>query len=243
MLILRSALFNLVFYATLIVMMILGAPTLLVGRPAIMRISGLWAKISLGLLRMICGTRIEVRGREHLPQQGYILAAKHQSFLDICAMIAALPEFTFILKRELMWLPLFGWYLSRSEQIAIDRGRGRAALAKVTSAAAAALARGRPVFIFPEGTRRPPGAEPKYKYGVALIYATAGVPCVPMALNTGLFWPRRSFIRRPGTAVLEILPLIPSGLDRATFFDLMQSRIEDASNRLIEEALTGRHAP
>ncbi|MDB5570805.1 MAG: phospholipid/glycerol acyltransferase [Hyphomicrobiales bacterium] len=237
MLILRSLIFNVLFYAALILLMVVGLPTLLAGRRAAFRVARAWAAISIWLLRAVCGLKVEFRGHENLPSGPCIIAAKHQSLLETFALITHVTDFTFILKRELTFIPFFGWYLRATEQIAIDRASGRAALDQVTEKSGIALAQGRQVFIFPEGTRRAVGAEPKYKGGVSHIYAAAHAPCVPVALNTGLFWPRRSFVRRPGTVVIEYLPAIPPGLERNEFARLLQEKIESACDRLVGEAL------
>ncbi|WP_048437700.1 lysophospholipid acyltransferase family protein, partial [Methylobacterium platani] len=165
-----------------------------------------------------------------------LVAAKHQSALETLALVTVLDDFSYILKRELMWLPLFGWYLARSEMVAIDRSKGSRALALMNEEAAAAMADGRRLIIFPEGTRRAVGAPPAYKFGVAHMYDRLGVPCLPVALNTGVFWGRRRLTYRPGTAVIEFLPVIPAGLPRDTFLGELQQRIEAASDALVREA-------
>ena len=237
MLILRSALFNILFYLNLLALMTFGLPTLFMGRPGIKWLAGLWGRSSLWLLRVICGTRVEFRGLHHIPEGGVLVAAKHQSAWEVFALLTIFPEFAFVLKRELTRIPLFGLYLTRSQQIAIDRARGRAALAQVSQKAKAALADGRQLLIFPEGTRRPPGAEPQYKFGVALIYAETRATCLPVALNSGLFWPRRSFVRRPGTILVEFLEPIPPGMETSLFQQTLQQRVETATGRLVAEAL------
>lgn len=237
MLILRSLIYNVLFYVILIVIMIALLPALLLGPPFVRAAARVWGRASLWLLRVVCGTRLEVRGRENIPDGGIIVASKHQSFWEVFALITVFQDFTYVLKRELTWIPLFGWYLSRGAQIAINRSHGRAALAEVSRKAKGVIAEGRQLFIFPEGTRRPPGAPPAYKFGVAFIYNDLKVPCVPVALNAGLFWPRRRFLRRPGTIVIDILPAIPPGLSVAAFLPLLQERIEAASDRLLEEAV------
>ena len=186
---------------------------------------------------MICGLDVEFRGIENIPKGGFILAPKHQSVWETFAMLLFVPDFTYILKRELTWIPLFGWYITRAEQIAIDRARGTSALSQATQRSREALAQGRQILIFPEGTRRPAGAPPLYKYGVANIYGECQVPCVPVALNSGLFWPRRRFLRRPGKVLVEFLEPIQPGLDKHPFLKLLQERLEAASNRLIAESL------
>ena len=237
MLVLRSALFNLLFYLNLLALMVFGLPTLLFGRGAIMRLAALWGRSSLVLLRLVCGLDIEVRGREHLRSGATIVAAKHQSLWEVFVLPTILPDFTYVLKRELSRIPLFGLYVTRAGQIAIDRARGRAALAQICQAAGRVFADGRQFIIFPEGTRRPPAAPPNYKFGVSFIYGETATRCVPVALNSGLFWPRRSFLRRPGTVVIEFLEPIEPGLERAQFLRLLEQRIEAASDRLLHEAV------
>jgi 1-acyl-sn-glycerol-3-phosphate acyltransferase len=141
-----------------------------------------------------------------------------------------------VLKRELTYIPFFGWYLLRAEQIAIDRANAQTALRQLTAKAKALFAEGRQLFIFPEGTRRPPGAPPAYKAGAAYVYDKTGVPCLPVALNAGLFWPRRRFLRFPGTILVEFLPPIAPGMKREAFLRELQWRIETATDRLIAEA-------
>lgn len=233
----RSAIFNLCFFTVTAAILIGGLPTLLGGRHAVFKLARLWSRTSRWLLESICGLRVEFRGAENIPDGAFILAAKHQSTLETFALVEYVEDFSFILKRELTLIPLFGWYLKRAEMIAIDRKSGRAALEQVIERSRELLAEGRSVFIFPEGTRTKAGAEPKYKMGVAHIYAATGARCLPTALNTGVFWPRRSFRKYPGVVVIEFLPVIEPGLDRSDFLALLQSRVEDASNALISEAV------
>ncbi len=142
----------------------------------------------------------------------------------------------FIVKRELQWIPIFGWLMVKGRMVPVDRSAGSQALKAMTERARVELADNRQLIIFPEGTRRPAGAEPRYKHGVAHLYAEEGVPCVPIALNSGLFWPRRSIRRLPGTVLVEILDPIAPGLDEADFFDRLKSAIETATARLIAES-------
>lgn len=234
---LRSLIFNTLFYLILIVCMVVGLPALLAGRKGVYFVARIWARSTLWLFDKICGVKYEVRGLNNLPEGGVIVAAKHQSFWETFALSLYLTDFTFILKRELTWLPLFGWYLKASQMIAIDRGSGSSALKQVMQRSQPVLNSGRQLIIFPEGTRRKAGAPPQYKFGVAFIYSANKVPCVPVALNTGLFWPRRSFLRRPGTVLVEFLPPIEPGLPRDEFFALLQERLEGATDRLITESL------
>jgi 1-acyl-sn-glycerol-3-phosphate acyltransferase len=197
----------------------------------------LWGSTSIWLLDFICGLKIEYRGLDNIPDDGYILASKHQSFLETFALLKYTPDFAIILKRQLIFVPLFGLYLAVSKQIAIDRSRRRNALMQIVDQAKRVLGAGRQIYIYPEGTRRAPGAKPLYKQGVAAIYVETNAPCLPVAINTGLFWGRRGFIRRPGVAVIEYLPVIPAGLSRDLFLERLQCAIEAACEKLNLEAV------
>ena len=242
MIVLRSLAFNVVFYAVLIGMMIVGLPVLFAGPARIKAYARSWARFSLWLLAVVCDVQTEIRGAKHLTAGGAIVAAKHQSFLDIIALLSIAPRFVFVLKRELMVIPLFGWFLKKSGMIPIDRSRGRAVMADLNRRVREALAREEQLIIFPEGTRRAPGAEPAYKSGVSHLYAASEAPCCPVALNSGLFWPRRSFLRKPGRCVVEVLSAIPPGLERATFLAELEQRIETATNQLMRQAEEPGHA-
>ena len=165
-------------------------------------------------------------GVEKIPPGPLLVAGKHQSAWETFAFLTLFDNPLFILKRELQWIPLFGWYTIKGRMVAIDRRRGSRALAVMLEHARVELSHGRQLIIFPEGTRRPAGAEPRYKFGVAHVYAAVDVPCLPVALNSGLFWPRRSILRRPGTVVVEILDPIPPGLEKEAFFERLQEEIE-----------------
>ncbi len=233
----RSALFNILFYLGLVALMIVGLPMILGGRRGVFALASAWRAVSVWLLEHVCGLKVEYRGLENIPPGGVLIASKHQSFLETFALLKYAPDFAIILKRQLTYIPLFGLYLIVSKQIAIDRARGRHALLQIAAAAKPVLAAGRQIFIYPEGTRRPPGAPPKYKHGVSAIYAAAEAPCLPVAVNTGLYWRRRGFVRRPGVAVIEYLPPIPPGLDREAFAARLQDAIETACARLNAEAV------
>jgi 1-acyl-sn-glycerol-3-phosphate acyltransferase len=243
MLFLRSLAFNVLAYASFLVLAILFLPTLLFGRAMVLVAARTWARSTLWLLRHVVGLKLEIRGREHLPPGGCLIASKHQSALETFGVVPDVGDFAFILKRELNWVPLFGWYTSRSGMIGIDRRGGSTTLRRLIVPARRAVAEGRRIIIYPEGTRRPIDARPDYKFGANYLYSALGVPCVPVAVNTGLFWPRRSFLRLPGTAVVEFLEPIPPGLDRRTFAAVLQDRIEAATVRLVEEARMGARRP
>jgi len=232
----RSAIFNVVFYVNIIVLMVGGLPSVLMGRRAAMGMAKLWARTSLWWLELICGTRVEFRGIDLIPSDGVVVAAKHQSILETFALIVHLPDFAYVFKRELNWIPLFGWYLKAVEQIAIDRSAGSTALTQVTNGIARFLADRRAILIFPEGTRRPVGAPPRYKFGVTHAYSSVNARVMPVALNTGVFWPRRKFLRNPGVAVIEFLPVIEPGLPAEEFARRLQDTIETRTNELVAAA-------
>jgi 1-acyl-sn-glycerol-3-phosphate acyltransferase len=236
MIFIRSALFNFLFYATMIVLMVVGLPALFSGRKAILALARTWSRFSLWLLKVVCGTSVEFRGLENIPKGACIIAPKHQSFWETFALILYFDDFAYVLKRELTFIPVFGWYLQRAGQIAINRATARTALRQLVVKAKVLFAEGRQLFLFPEGTRRAPRAPPAYKAGVAYLYEKTRVPCLPVALNSGLFWPRRSFLRFPGTIVVEFLPAIAPGMKRDAFLRKLQWRIESATDRLIAEA-------
>jgi 1-acyl-sn-glycerol-3-phosphate acyltransferase len=231
----RSLLFNVVFYINISVRMIVALPTIMLPYSFLLGVLRRYAGSTLWFLRVICGIGVEWRGREKLPQGACIVACKHQSVWETFALFMVLPDPTYVLKRELMQLPLFGWLATKARMIPIDRGSHAKALTGMLAAARREAARGRQIVIFPEGTRRPPGAKPHYLPGAAFLYADLGLPCVPIALNSGLFWPRHSWLRRPGTVVAEVLDPIPAGLDKREFLTRLQSAIEQATARLVAE--------
>lgn len=171
-----------------------------------------------------------------IPRGPLLVAAKHQSFWETFALLHLFDDPTFILKRELTWIPVFGWLMAKAGMIAIDRRAGKDALPTMTAALHEALAAGRQVIIFPEGTRRPPGAEPDYKLGIVFLYLEGEVPCLPVALNSGLCWARRGFLRYPGTIRVQFLDPIPPGLNRRVFFKRLRADIETATAALLAES-------
>lgn len=238
---LRSLVFLVVFYLNTAVILILGSPLLLGPRSWAMAGLRFHAVTSLWWMRVICGTKMEVRGREHLPDGPALVAAKHHAAWETFALVPLLRDPAIVMKEELLRLPLYGWFSRKFEMIPIRRELGARALRLMAREAASRTAQGRDVLIFPEGTRRPPGAPPAYRPGIALLYEELGVPCVPVALNSGLFWPRHSILRYPGTIVVEFLEPIPPGLPRKVFVAQLQERIEAATARLtgVPAARTG----
>jgi 1-acyl-sn-glycerol-3-phosphate acyltransferase len=231
----RSIAFNALFYVNITVRMIAALPTIILPYSYLLGVLRAYARSSLFLLRIICGTDVEWRGREKLPQGAFIVACKHQSLWETFALFAILPDPTYVLKRELMWVPLFGWLAAKARMIPIDRGARASALARMTALARGEIARSRQIVIFPEGTRRPPDAKPHYLPGVAHLYAETGLSCVPIALNSGLYWPRRSLRRHPGKVLVEVLDPIPPGLGRRDFLVHLQQVLEEATARLVAE--------
>ncbi len=228
MIFLRSLLFALWFAAVTIAMGTLALPLLLGPRRAALWLSQSWARATLWGLKLFAGIDARVTG--DVPHGPVLVAAKHMSTWDTLAIHLALGDPGIVLKRSLLWIPFFGWYVAKTSAIPIDRGAGAGALRGMARAAQKVLAEGRPVVIFPEGTRKKPGAEPDYKPGVAGLYGQLGVECVPVALNSGLYW--RGFWKRPGTITLAFLEPIPPGLKRAEFMALLQQRIETATAAL-----------
>lgn len=235
MLALRSLLITILFYVNLTLWLVFAAlPTLALPPRYLFAVATGWVRSTLWLLRVVVGIRYEVTGTENIPPGGIIVAAKHQSTWETLALITIFRNPVFILKRELTWIPLFGWCLKKLRMIPVDRGARSRALAGVMRRARIELGeRGRQLLIFPEGTRRPAGAPPAYKTGVMHLYGDLGVPCVPVALNSGLYWPRRKFTRWPGTIRVSILEPIPPGLPKPQFQALLQERIEAESDRLL----------
>ncbi len=232
----RSIVFSILFYATSVLFLVICSPLLFGPRKWVMAALDLHSRTELWLLRHIAGLDFEVRGLEKLPDPPFIVASKHQSAWDTFALIPLFSDPALLMKRELFWIPLYGWFSAKFEMIPVDRDRGPTALRQMLRAAQTRAEEGREILIFPEGTRRAPGAPPEYKTGIVLLYNALNVPCVPVALNSGVFWPRRSWKRKPGTIVVEILDPIPPGLPKAAFNSRLQTGIEGASNRLLDEA-------
>jgi 1-acyl-sn-glycerol-3-phosphate acyltransferase len=231
---LRSLVFNVLFYGVLVVLIIIALPTLAMPLPALLTVAGWWARTSIFLMRVVCNIKVEFRGADRIPKGPLIVASKHQSMWETFALLPLFERPLFILKRELIWIPVFGLLLLKAEMIAVDRSAGGRALIRMTRRAGEAVRRGRQLIIFPEGTRTPVGAPPHYKAGVGQVYVDSGVSCLPVALNAGLFWPRRTFMRYPGTLVVEFLDLLPPGLSRDQFLTRAREVIEDATNRIVE---------
>lgn len=235
MLLVRSYLFALAFYVTTALFLVLGSWLLLGPRRWAMAGLKLHAIVSVWLLRVIAGTRLEVRGREKLPKGAYLVVSKHQSAWDTFGLVPLFRDPAIVLKDELKWIPFYGWFCVKFEHILVKRDKAAKALKQMISDAQSRAAEGREIVIFPEGTRQAPGAPPDYKPGYVALYEALELPCVPLALNSGLFWPRRQLVRHPGTIVVEFLDPIPAGLPRKEFRAMLEARLEAASQRLVEE--------
>lgn len=233
---LRSLVFNVAFYVVLVVLIIVALPTLAMPLPALLTVADWWARASIFLMRVVCNIKVEFRGIENIPKGPLIVASKHQSFWETFALLRFFERPIFILKRELTWIPVFGLFLIKAKMVAINRKAGARALAQMTRQAREAVRQGRQLVIFPEGTRTAVGAPPHYKTGVAQLYVACGVSCLPVALNSGLFWPRRTFMRYPGTLVVEFLDPLPPGLSRRQFLTRVSTVIENATNRIVDTA-------
>jgi len=240
---LRSAIFVPVFYMTTALFVVLGSFLLLGPRRYAMMGLKVHAIVSLWLLKTIVGTRMEVRGRDKLPEPPYLVACKHQSAWDTFALIPIFSDPALVMKSELTHIPFYGWFSRKFEHVFVRRDRGPAALRQLVRDARDRASANREVLIFPEGTRRPPGAKPDYKPGTVALYEGLNLPCVPVALNSGLYWPRRKLMRYPGTIIVEILDPLPAGMDRAGFRTALEQRIEKAANRLIVEAARSPSPP
>jgi 1-acyl-sn-glycerol-3-phosphate acyltransferase len=231
---LRSAVFNLLFYPYTLLVMLVGLPALpFLSEHGARRYARAWMQGVRRLLAWTTGLTVELRGLERIPEGPVIFAAKHQSALDTMLFHLVRTDVVYGLKQELRRVPLFALYLARTGCIFVDRGGAATALKSLVRGAREAVGRGASLVIFPEGTRRPPGAPPAYKSGVAALYAALAVPVVPVALDTGRYWPRRSFRKWPGRTVVEMLEPIPPGLDRHRFMALLEERIE-ARQRVLE---------
>lgn len=230
---LRSALFNAFFFVATAMVLAISLPLALAPRGMLRRVAQRWAGVVNLALRALVGARVEVRGDRSLLAQPVIVAAKHQSAWDTYAFYLIARDPAYVMKKELMAIPVYGWLARRQRMIPVDRKGGGAALRRMMRAAERAIADGRQVVIFPQGTRVAPGAAAPYQPGVALLYARLGVPVVPVALNSGLVWPRRAFRKRPGSIVVEILEPIAPGLPKAAFMRELERRIETASAALL----------
>lgn len=229
---LRSYVFYVYMYGLMALFGTIGLPVLLAPRIWSRRYLRVYLKCLWFGLRWIYGVSFEVRGREHLPSGGALIASKHMSMWETLAFWEILPDPAIILKKSLVYMPFFGWFAVKLGNISIDRKGGSKALKAMLRDAAARGAEGRQVMIFPEGTRVAPGEAPDFKPGIAGLYMSMGVPCVPVALNSGVFLKSYCGFKRSGRIVVEFLPAIPPGLDKRDFMRQLHERINAASMAL-----------
>ena len=233
--IVRSFIYNVLFFVTCAVVAIGLLPLILFPRSVLQKALKAWTALLLWELKVVTGLKHRVVGLENIPNGPVIFASKHQSAWDTGIFHQYIDDPVFVLKQELIMIPFFGWVILRAGSIPIDRKGGAKSLKKMVKGVTSALAQGRKIVIFPEGTRTAPGSTHPYNPGIAAIYRGADVPVVPVALNSGLFWQRRSFLKRPGIITIEFLPPIQPGMDRKEFMHELQSRIEIACARLVAE--------
>ena len=229
---LRSLLFNLGFNLWTAIIVVAGLPTLLFSYRAVYGLGRLWVVVTLGMLKALTGLDHRVVGIENRQEGPAIYAVKHQSTWDTLAFALYLHYPAYVLKRELLYLPFFGFLLLGAGMIPVDRQGRASALKRMLAVAKRRRDEGRDLLIFPEGTRVAPGQHRPYQPGVAALYGHLDLPVVPVALNSGLFWARRSFVKKPGTITLEFLPAIAPGLPRKAFMAELEKRLEGASRRL-----------
>jgi 1-acyl-sn-glycerol-3-phosphate acyltransferase len=250
---LRSAAFNLLFFGLTAAMAVGFLPAL--AHPAAARlVLRLWGRGVVGLLP-VAGIRLCVTGLEHLPAGGCVIASKHQSAFDTVVWFALVPRATYVMKQELLRIPLYGWFARRGGMIAVDRAGGGPALRRMVRAASAAARADQQIVIFPEGTRTAPGEREPLQPGIVGLAAAADVPILPVATDSGLVWGRRSFLKHPGVIQIHIKAPLPAGLARAGLLSALAARIEfgpePATGPLVEnpgeigdsEARTGPQRP
>lgn len=238
----RAVAFNIAFVAWTLVLCTIGLPLLLAPRASAMAFGRFWARGALFLLKRVVGLDHRIGGLERVPAGGCIIAMKHQSAWDALILPIVLGDPAVVVKRELLLLPVYGWYAARAGSIGIDRKGGAGALRHIIAAARPVVAEGRPIVIFPQGTRVAPGQSIPYRPGVAALYQALGLPLVPAAVNSGLFWGRRAFVKRPGRIVLEFLEPIPPGWPRRRLMTELEQRIETATAALETAAAQDRTA-
>lgn len=231
----RSVFFVCQMYLAMALVATLGLPyALWGGRRSTYRVIHFYCRWVMVSARILVGIRCEVRGTP--PAGEVLIAAKHQSFLDILMIVSALPSFKFIMKKELRFVPFVGWYAKLIGCVPVERGKRGHAIKAMVAGVKAGREEGAPLIIFSQGTRVAAGANKPYKIGTGVLYQELGQGCAPVAVNVGVFWPRRSMLRLPGLAVVEFLPLIPPGLETSTFMTRLEAEVEGASNRLMAEA-------
>lgn len=239
----RSTIFNIVFpMLSIVAYCFISFPVyLMYGKGWGDVVQKLWGKMAMWLLRVVCGITYEVRGVSNLPKtkKGFIVASKHQSMWETIVFINYFEKASYILKKQLLYIPFYGWAVAATSNIAVNRSGKSVALRDMTAKAKKAIKKGARIIIFPQGTRTPAGAsltKYPYKSGVVALYKSTDCKVIPVALNSGMYWSKRKYVKRPGKIIIEFLPAIESGMDKREFRKELQNSIETATDRLIEEA-------
>ncbi|MHC9236306.1 lysophospholipid acyltransferase family protein [Pseudooceanicola sp. 502str34] len=230
----RSVIFVVQMYLAMVVAALVFGPWALFSRTGAYRGVNTYCRYVRWTARVICGLHSELRGP--VPHAEVLIASKHQSFFDIIILCSELRRPKFIMKDELRFAPILGWYAQRIGCVPVKRGKRAAAMRKMVQEVTSGTAPAGQLVIYPQGTRVAPRVKMPYKTGTAVLYHETGQPCVPAATNVGLFWPRRGMLRKPGLAVVEFLETLPPGLPRAEFMATLEDRIETASDRLMDAA-------
>lgn len=235
MIVFRSVVFAGVFYGWSAIMALAMVPLLLAPGRWMSGAMKIWAQGVIVLLRSTCDIRVEFRGLNNIPSGPLLIASKHQCMFDTMGPLVVIDEACYVMKRELTWIPFYSWFSAKTKMIVVDRDGQAAALRGLLSKAKERVAEGRQILIFPEGSRTPPGITVAYQPGVAGLYRTLSLPCVPLATNSGVHWPAHGFLRKPGTIVFEFLAPIAPGLPRVAFMAELTQQVETASRRLLSE--------
>ena len=237
MLIIRSLLFNVLFYSWTFLCAVIFTPILFLPRIYTLKIAHFWIEAVIWLCEHVLHLQFKLVGNESLLKTSSLFAVKHQSFWETFIFYYLLPDPVIALKKELLWIPFFGWYLKKLNMIPLSRSmkRGRQDLTRLLKNAEEAVACKRPILIFPEGTRSKPNQKGVYKAGVGRLYLHLNIPVVPIAHNAGLFWPRRTFVKHPGQITVDIMDPIKPGLSRQEFMHILENKIEEKTKELIQK--------
>lgn len=235
LIILRSVIFQIVFFSNCVFWFLFASLAWLMPSGAMMWMARVWGVSTMYLHELITGARVVIRGTERIAEGPILVAAKHQSAWETMGLIPFFPRPTYIFKRELLYVPLFGWHMLKAQQVPIDRGDRASAMNSIRRGVQRAIAAGAHIIIFPEGTRRKVGAAPAYRFGVARIYEAAGRSCQPVAILSGRAWPRNTLLHYPREIVMEFLDPIPADLPSTEFFRILETRIEAGMDRLMAE--------
>jgi len=239
---LRSIVFVIWMYGWMAILGVLALPTLLLPRAALLWFIRTYARLILFGLRWFCGVKVEIRGQEHVPGGPVLIAGKHQAMLDVFIPFLIFRDPVLVMKRELLWYPVLGWYAVKARMMAIDRAGGAKTMRKMLAAAEVRVnGESRQMLIYPEGTRSPPGAKPSYKpAGIRAFYKSLKLPLVPLATNAGLCWPARGLTRSPGRVVYEVLPPLTADLDPKAMLGDLETVLEAGCDRLLDEGLAAQ---